>query len=54
MAKQYEYECVCGYCWIDDKNDGWLPLRGCPMCGEKIRVTITTYESLPPEKFNKK
>lgn len=48
MNKQYEYECQCGYVWLDNENNG------CPMCGEKTKITATEYKSLPPEKFNKK
>ena len=44
---QWEYECICGHIWIDDQ------LQNCPMCGERNDVTISNYESLPPEAFNK-
>ena len=45
--KQYEYECACGYIWIDNTNNG------CPMCGEEANITAEPYESLPPDKLNR-
>ena len=46
--QQYEYECICGYVWIDSENNG------CPMCSEQTQITAEKYESLPPENFSKK
>lgn len=36
---QYEYECVCGYIWIDSER------QPCPMCGESAQITAEPYES---------
>jgi len=44
---QYEYECICGYVWIDSEN------QGCPMCGEQTQITAEKYNSLPPNKLNR-
>lgn len=46
-GKQYEFECQCGYSWIDSENNG------CPMCGEQIEITIKDYQSLPVSEFNR-
>lgn len=46
--KQYEYECDCGYVWIDSENNG------CPMCGEQTQITAEKYSSLQPETFDRK
>lgn len=43
--KQYEYECTCGHIWIDSEK------QNCPMCGEQTQITVSDYESLPPESF---
>ena len=43
--KQYEFECKCGYVWIDSQN------KPCPMCGNEIGITPQPYESLPPNSF---
>ena len=45
---QYEYECICGYAWIDSENNG------CPMCGESAKIIGEPYQSLPPESFDRK
>jgi len=42
MNTQYEYECICGYFWIDSENNG------CPMCGEDTEIKIYNYVSVPP------
>ena len=42
--RQYEYECICGYIWIDSET---LP---CPMC-RQWPISQIPYESLPPENF---
>ena len=46
--KQYEFECVCGYCWIDSQNNG------CPMCGETIEIKAEKYEIKQPKEFDRK
>lgn len=46
--KQYEFECSCGYIWIDSKNNS------CPMCGEQVSITATPYESKQPDTFGKR
>ena len=51
---EYEYECACGYIWIDDGTFGWTSENnGCPMCGETTNITAEPYESLPPDKLNR-
>lgn len=34
-----EYECQCGYVWIDDHN------YGCPMCGKQDDVIRRDYRT---------
>ena len=46
--RQYEFECTCGYIWIDDHN------LGCPMCQNRNDIIRRDYNSLPPETFNRK
>ena len=41
-----EYECQCGYVWIDDQN------YGCPMCGERIEVVRRDYIIKQPSEFS--
>jgi len=43
--KQYEFECVCGFVWIDCENNG------CPMCDETNKITVESYESKHPSTF---
>ena len=45
--RQYEYECACGYVWIDSER------QPCPMCSEEVNITAEPYESLPPDKLNR-
>lgn len=48
QKRQYEYECMdCGHIWIDNQ------LQDCPMCGERNDVTLSNYESPPPDKLNR-
>lgn len=46
--KQYEFECTCGYIWINCEN------TGCPMCTEKDGISVKPYEIKQPKNFNKK
>ena len=46
--KQYEFECPCGYVWIDSQNSG------CPMCNETDGITVEPYESKHPDTFGKR
>ena len=45
--RQSEFECTCGYVWIDSENND------CPMCGETTIILAEPYESLPPDKLNR-
>ena len=45
---QFEYECQCGYVWIDDKN------YGCGMCGAKDNIVRREYKILQPCYFGKR
>ena len=47
QMQQYEYECICGYVWIDSER---LP---CPTCGDDTNITAEPYESLSPDKLNR-
>ena len=49
----YEYECICGYIWIDDAQTYWSNSHTCPMCGEQMRIIVELYESLSPDKLNR-
>ena len=40
-----EFECPCGYIWIDDQN------YNCPMCGEQDDVIRQDYIIKQPEQF---
>ena len=40
-----EFECTCGYVWIDDHN------YGCPMCGKRDDVIRRDYVIKQPEQF---
>ncbi len=51
--KQYEYECICGYVWIDDVQTYWDNCHTCPMCNERTKITVEPYESLPPDKLDR-
>lgn len=46
--RQCEYECICGYIWIDSKNNG------CPMCGKTTGIITKPYEIKQPKEFSKK
>lgn len=46
-VKQYEYECICGYVWIDDQN------YGCPMCGAKEQIVRREYTIKQPCEFDR-
>jgi len=45
---QSEYECQCGYIWIDDYN------HGCPMCGKRDDVIRRDYVIKQPNEFGAK
>lgn len=45
--KQYEFECPCGYIWINCGN------TGCPMCSETNGITVKPYEIKQPKEFAK-
>lgn len=45
---QYEFECPCGYIWIDDTNNG------CPMCSNTTDISATPYEIKQPKEFMRK
>ncbi len=47
-SKLYEFECSCGYIWIDFKN------QGCPMCGNEVGITVEDYETKHPDTFGKR
>lgn len=40
-----EYECTCGYVWIDDAN------YGCPMCQNHVNIIRRDYVIPQPENF---
>ena len=46
--RQYEFECPCGYIWIDSQR------HPCPMCSNEVGITATPYESKHPDKFGKR
>jgi len=46
--QQWEYECPCGYIWIDSQNNG------CPMCGNTVGIIPQLYETKHPDKFAKR
>jgi len=43
--RQWEYECPCGYIWIDSQNNG------CPMCGNTVGIIPQPYETKHPDKI---
>lgn len=43
-----EYECQCGYIWIDNHN------YGCPMCGKQDDVIRHDYIIRQPITFDRK
>lgn len=46
--KQYEFECPCGYIWVDSQN------QSCSMCSNEIGITTEPYETKHPNKFGKR
>jgi len=46
--RQWEYDCPCGYIWIDSQNNG------CPMCGNTVGIIPQPYETKHPDKFAKR
>lgn len=46
--KIYEFECYCGYVWLDDKN------YGCPLCEARENIIRRDYVIPQPETFNRK
>lgn len=47
-TKQYEFECKCGYVWLDDQN------YGCPLCQNHEDIIRRDYVIAQPETFNRK
>ena len=47
QTQQYEFECICGYIWIDNER------QSCPMCDGDTNITAEPYESLPPNELNR-
>ena len=43
-----EYECTCGYTWIDDHN------YGCPMCSKQDDVIRRDYVIKQPREYGSK
>lgn len=46
--RQYEFECPCGYIWIDSEN------QPCPMCSNEVNITAIPYETKHPDNFGKR
>jgi len=40
-----EYECGCGYVWIDDNG------ISCPLCGNRYDIVYRPYEIQQPDTF---
>ena len=46
--REYEFECPCGYIWIDCQN------QPCPMCCGESGISAIPYETKKPNTFGKR